>query len=473
MRSLKYTKKYGKSRQLHSSGGCLRKDRVELESSAGAHSISSMCQNRQNNVSEYTDRLLEKILDRHNLNLAYKRVVANKGSHGVDGMRIEDLLPYLKQNGDKIKQCLLDGTYRPSPVRRVEIPKSDGGVRLLGIPTVLDRTVQQAIAQVLTPIFEKQFSASSYGFRPARNAKQAVAACKDYIKEGYTWVVDIDIANYFDTVNHDKLIRLISKTIKDGRVISLIRKYLKSGVMINGVVIETDEGTPQGGNLSPLLANIMLNELDKELEARGLKFCRYADDINIYLRSKKAAGRVMGSIAKFIEGKLKLKVNKDKSTVDRPWKLKFLGFSFYYKKGGIGIRVHHKSVVKFKRKLKEITGRSNAMSMSLRMLKIKQLITGWVNYFGIADMIKLAQSLDEWLRRRIRMCYWKQWKKIKTRHDNLVRMGIKNSKAWEFANTRKGYWHIANSPILQTTFTNEHLKNLGFQSIYEIYSLVH
>ena len=294
-----------------------------------------------------------------------------------------------------------------------------------------------------------------------------------YIEEGYSWVVDIDIANYFDTVNHDKLIRLISKTIKDGRLISLIRKYLKSGVMINGVVMETDAGTPQGGNLSPLLANIMLNELDRELEDRGLKFCRYADDINIYLRSKKAAQRVMGSITKFIEDKLKLKVNKDKSAVDRPWKLKFLGFSFYYKKGGVGIRVHRNSVVKFKRKLKEITGRSNAMSMPLRMLKIKQLITGWVNYFGIADMIKLAQSLDEWLRRRIRMCYWKQWKKIKTRHDNLLKMGIENSKAWEFANTRKGYWRIAGSPILQITLTNEYLRNYGFLLVSERYSLVH
>jgi len=468
---LKHTKKYDKSRQLHNVGGYLSKDRVELESSKGAHSVSSMCGSRENNISEY--RLLEKILDRHNLNLAYKKVVANKGSHGVDGMSVDKLLPYLKQNGDKIRQSLIDGSYRPSPVRRVKIPKSDGGVRLLGIPTVLDRLIQQAIAQILTPIFESQFSASSYGFRPGRNAKQAIAQSKLYIEEGYSWVVDIDIANYFDTVNHDKLIRLISKTIKDGRLISLIRKYLKSGVMINGVVMETDAGTPQGGNLSPLLANIMLNELDRELEDRGLKFCRYADDINIYLRSKKAAQRVMGSITKFIEDKLKLKVNKDKSAVDRPWKLKFLGFSFYYKKGGVGIRVHRNSVVKFKRKLKEITGRSNAMSMPLRMLKIKQLITGWVNYFGIADMIKLAQSLDEWLRRRIRMCYWKQWKKIKTRHDNLLKMGIENSKAWEFANTRKGYWRIAGSPILQITLTNEYLRNYGFLLVSERYSLVH
>ena len=469
---MKYTKKRDKSRQLPS-GGYLCKDRVELKSSTGAHSISSMCQSKENDGDEYASKLLEKILDRNNLNLAYKRVKANKGSHGVDGMNVDEPLPFLKQNGELIKQSILEGTYHPKPVRRVEIPKPDGGIRLLGIPTVLDRVIQQAIAQILSPIFEEKFSDSSYGFRPGRNAKQAIAKCKQYIEEGYTWTVDIDIANYFDTVNHDKLIRLIWQTVKDGRVISLIRKYLNSGVMANGVIVETEQGTPQGGNLSPLLANIMLNELDRELEGRGLKFCRYADDINIYVKSQKAAERVMQSITKFIEDKLKLKVNKEKSTVDRPWKLKFLGFSFYCKKEGIGIRVHPKSVKKFKQKLKEITGRSNAMSMALKMLKLKKLITGWINYFGIADMRKLAQSLDEWLRRRIRMCYWKQWKKIKTRLDNLVKLGIDKAKAWEFANTRKNYWRIAGSPILQRTVTSEYLKKLGFQSIAERYSLVH
>jgi RNA-directed DNA polymerase len=355
----------------------------------------------------------------------------------------------------------------------VEIPKSDRGIRLLGIPTVLDRVIQQAIAQILSPIFEGKFSESSFGFRPSRSAHQAVKKCKEYIEEGYNWTVDIDLAKYFDSVNHDKLMRLVSEEVKDSRVLSLIRKYLRSGVMINGVVMDTGEGTPQGGNLSPLLANIMLNELDIELTKRGLKFCRYADDVNIYVKSRKAANRVMQSITIFIEDKLKLKVSKEKSTVDRPWKLKFLGFSFYHKKGGIGIRVHHKVVEKFKQKLKEITGRSNAMSMACRMLKLKQQLTGWVNYFGMADMMELVKLLDKWLRRRIRMCFWKQWKKIKTRHNNLVRFGIENSKAWEFANTRKGYWRISGSPILKITFTNEYLKKLGFQSIAERYSLVH
>ena len=274
---MKNTKKCIESRQLHN-GGCPYEDRVELEGNTGAHSISSTCQNKENDVNEYTGKLLEKILESGNLNLAYKKVKANKGSHGVDGMAVRELLYYLKQNGAQIKQSILEGTYRPSPVRRVEIPKPDGGIRLLGIPTVLDRVIQQAIAQVLSPIFELKFSEFSFGFRPNKSAHQAVVKCKEYIEAGYTWTVDIDLANYFDTVNHDKLMRLISVTIKDGRVLSLIRKYLKSGIMINGVVMDTEQGTSQGGNLSPLLSNIMLNELDIELAKRGLKFCRYADD---------------------------------------------------------------------------------------------------------------------------------------------------------------------------------------------------
>jgi len=469
---LKDTKKYDESRQLPK-GGYLHDDRVEPESNAGAPSISSMSQNKENNGNEYNGRLLEKILEPTNLNLAYKKVRAKKGSSGVDGMTVEDLLEFLKQNGQKVRQSILEGTYKPSPVQRVEIPKPDGGSRLLGIPTVLDRVIQQAIAQILSPLFEEKFSEYSYGFRPKRSAKQAVLKCREYIEAGYTWTVDIDLTNYFDTVNHDRLIRRLSQTVKDARVISLVRKYLVSGVMINGVVTATQKGTPQGGNLSPLLANIVLDELDTELEKRGLCFVRYADDSNVYVRSRKAADRVMKSITKFIEDKLRLKVNRQKSTVDRPWKLKFLGFSFYYRNQMIRIRVHPKSVRRFRQRLKWITARSNAKSMTQRMLKLKQLITGWVNYYGIADMKKLAKSLDEWLRRRIRMCYWKQWKKIRTRHKNLVKRGIGKSKAWEFANTRKGYWRIAGSPILTRTFTNEDLRKLGFRSIMVRYLLVH
>jgi len=453
--------------------GYSQERRVELGNNERVRSASPTLSEGRNGVNECTRGLLEDILARDNMNRAYKRVKSNRGSHGVDGMKVGELLEYLKRNGDQIRQSILAGTYRPQAVRRVEIPKSDGGVRLLGIPTVLDRVIQQAIAQVLSPIYEKKFSENSYGFRPNRSAHQAVKKSKEYIEAGYTWTVDIDLAKYFDTVNHDKLMRLLSGTIKDGRVLSLIRKYLRSGVMVGGVTMVAEVGTPQGGNLSPLLSNIMLNELDEELERRGLKFCRYADDCNIYVRSRKAADRVMASITKFIEQKLKLTVNKDKSTVGRPWNLKFLGFSFYYKKGGVGVRVHEKSVRKFKTKLKEITGRSNAMSMYQRMLKLKSAITGWVNYFGIADMTRHVQVLDKWLRRRLRMCFWKQWKRIKTKHDNLVRRGIERSKAWEYANTRKSYWRISNSPILARAITNKDLEGLGLQSIARRYSLVH
>jgi len=469
---VKDTKKCVESRQLHKED-CLQEVRVELRGNVGVPSISSTSEEGRNDVNEYASGLFEQMLEPINMNLAYKRVKANKGSHGVDGMTVNELLQFLKQNSKQLRQSILEGKYNPQPVRRVEIPKADGGIRLLGVPTVVDRVIQQAIAQILSPIYERKFSETSYGFRPNKSAKEAVLKCKEYIDTGYKWTVDIDLAKYFDTVNHDKLMRLLAETIKDGRVLSLIRKYLRSGVMINGTVEETEIGCPQGGNLSPLLSNVMLNELDKELARRGLKFCRYADDANIYVKSKKSAERVMASITRFIEEKLKLKVNKEKSAVDRPWKLKFLGYSFYYKKGGIGIRVHPKPVEKFKQKLKEITGRSKSMSMGQRMEKLRQCIIGWVNYFNMADMNKLAKTLDKWLRRRIRMCIWKQWKKVKTKYVNLVKLGITKSKAWEYANTRKSYWHTANSPILARTLTNEYLEKNGFVSISKRYSLGH
>ena len=464
------TKRYGKGRQLHK-GGYLHDDRAVPEVNAGVPSTLSMSQRKENRQDKC--QLLEKILDPKNLNTAYKKVKANGGSPGADGMTTEMLYSYLKQNGADIRQKILKGHYKPSPVRRVKIPKPDGGVRLLGIPTVLDRVIQQAIAQILIPIYEEKFSDSSHGFRPKRSARQAVLKAREYIQSGYTWTVDIDLAKYFDTVNHDRLIRTLSYTIKDPRVISIIRKYLVSGVMADGVVTRTDKGTPQGGNLSPLLANVVLDELDKELEKRGLHFVRYADDVNIYVRSRKAALRVMASITEFIEDKLRLAVNKDKSRVDRPWKLKFLGFSFYRKEGEIRIRVHPKSIARFKSTLKSLTSRSNAMSIPYRLYKLRQLIIGWVNYYGIADMIRLARTLDEWLRRRIRMCIWKQWKKIKTRYKNLRRLGIKKPKAWEYANTRKGYWRTAGSPILTRTLGNDYLKKLGLISISKRYLLVH
>lgn len=465
---MKNTKKCDESRQLHIEG-YLQKDRVELEEYVGAPSISLTLDKKQNAEIKYVSGLLEKIIDRNNLNQAFKRVKANKGSHGIDGMKVDGLLQYLKENGDSLRQSILEGSYKPNPVRRVEIPKQDGKKRPLGIPTAVDRVIQQAIAQVLSPIFEEKFSENSYGFRPSRSAHQAILKCKEYMDNGYKWAVDIDLEKYFDTVNHDKLIGLVYKEIKDIRVISLIRKYLQAGVMINGVINSTEKGVPQGGNLSPLLSNIMLNELDKELEKRELNFCRYADDCNIYVKSRKAAIRVMENITRFIEEDLKLKVNKEKSKVDRPWKLKYLGFSFYNKKGEMGIRVHNKSIEKLKATLKKITSRSNAMSMEYRAIKLRQMITGWINYFKLADLKSTLRELDGWLRRRLRLCYWKQWKKIKTKHDNLVKLGVNNFKAWEYANTRKGYWRISNSPVLDTTLSNNYLKEQGFITLTESY----
>jgi RNA-directed DNA polymerase len=451
----------------------LYEEGVELRGSKGEHSNPSAFEKGKDDESAYDDVLLEKILDRDNLNNAFKRVKSNKGSHGVDGMKVDELLPFLKQNGESIKRAIIEGTYNPTPVRRVEIPKPDGGVRLLGIPTVLDRLIQQAIAQVLSPIFENEFSDNSYGFRPHRSAKDAILKAKTYIEEGNKWVIDIDLAKYFDTVNHDKLMSLLSRKVKNKRVLELIRKYLNSGVMINGLKMNTDKGCPQGGPLSPLLSNIMLNEFDKELEKRGHKFCRYADDSNVYVRSKRAGERVMISLTTYLEKVLKLKVNKGKSAVDRPWRRKFLGFSFYYFYKKIGIKAHEKSIRKYKDKVREVTSRSLSISMDKRIDKLNKINIGWINYFGIADIKGKIKALDEWTRRRIRMCHWKQWKKIKTKHDNLKRLGIDKFKAWEYANTRKGYWRISNSPILAMSITNKYLEKQGFKSLTARYALIH
>ena len=467
---MKGTKKYVESRQLHIEDFG-RKSKVELEDSGKVPSISLTSNRKQDDRNVYTSNLLKKIIHKDNMQEAFKRVKRNKGSHGIDGLTVHELDSYLEKNGVKLQQSLLDGTYEPLPVRRVEIPKDNGKKRQLGIPTVVDRVVQQAIAQILSPIFENTFSDNSFGFRPGRSAHGALKRCQEYMNEGYKWLVDIDLASYFDTVNHDKLIGLIHKEIKDIRVISLIRKYLNAGVMINGVVTSTDLGVPQGGNLSPLLSNIMLNELDKELTKRGLRFVRYADDCNIYVKSRRAADRVMKSITKFIECDLKLKVNADKSKVDRPWRCKFLGYTFYYSKDGIRMRVHEKSIKKLKDKLRNLTGRSKIGNIKATYKKIKQLIVGWVNYFKLADMKGIMSKIDEWLRRRIRMCYWKQWKKISAKFNNLKKLGIPKEKAWEFANTRKGYWRIAKSPILTRSITNARLEKAGLVSLLEIYTL--
>ncbi len=446
-------------------GSLLSEVGVEHRDNAEVPSITPASERGRNDVQEVREDLLERILSRDNLNLAYQRVKANKGSHGVDGMKVDELLPFLKRNGEMFRRRIREGGYVPQPVRRVEIPKPDGGVRQLGIPTVVDRWIQQAMAQELSKIFDPGFSASSYGFRPNKSAHQAVIAARGYIEQGYGWAVDIDLEKFFDKVNHDKLMSLVARKVTDRRVLALIRKYLESGIMLNGVKVKNEEGTPQGGPLSPLLANIMLDELDKELEKRGHKHCRYADDCNIYVRSQRAGERVMGSLSRFIEGVLKLKINRTKSAVDRPSKRKFLGFSFYMKKGEARNFIHKKPIERFKAKVREITARSNGRSMEWRKDALNHLITGWVNYFRIADMKSVAVELDKWIRRRIRMCYWKQWKKTKTKRKELINLGIQASKAWELANSRKSYWRVSDSYILSTSLTNKYLEDRGFESL--------
>lgn len=421
-----------------------------------------------------TENLLDRIVHRDNMNEAVKRVIKNKGSHGIDGMQVDELRPYLMEHGKDLVEMIIKGSYKPNPVKRVMIPKPDGSKRALGIPTVVDRVVQQAIHQELSKVFEPKFSNNSFGFRPGKSAHMALQQAKTYINEGYKYVCDIDLEKFFDRVNHDKLMYLISKEVTDKRLLKLIRAYLSAGIMDNGVKVKSLEGTPQGGPLSPLLSNIMLNELDKELERRGHKFCRYADDCNIYVKSKRAGQRVMESIKRFIEGDLKLKVNGLKSAVDSPIRRKFLGYSFFYTKSGIDFRVHKKSIDKLKDKIRKITNRNISMNFEYRVAKLLEVTRGWVIYFKMAKMKKLMEQLDQWIRRRLRACIWKTWKRIKTRAINLMKLGLPKSKSWEFANTRKGYWRISNSPILSRTITNERLINSGFvcmASLYQKYAV--
>jgi RNA-directed DNA polymerase len=417
-----------------------------------------------------TEGLLEQILSRENLNRAYKQVKKNKGAGGIDGMQVDELLPYLKEHREELLQSIRDGKYRPKPVQRVEIPKENGKTRKLGIPTVVDRLIQQGICQVLTPIFELQFSENSFGFRPKRSAHDALKKCKTNITEGYKYVVDMDLEKYFDTVNQSKLIQVLSETIRDGRVISLIHKFLRAGVMVGGMFKESSEGVPQGGPLSPLLGNIILNECDHELERRGHRFVRYADDMIIFCKSKKAAQRTLEHILPYIEGKLFLKVNREKTQVAYIGKVRYLGYSFYVHKGEGRLRVHPKSVMKLKEKVREVTGRNNGMSIHTRKTRLNQIIGGWVNYFKLADMRNLIQSLDEWTRSRIRMVTWKRWKRVRTRFENLKRAGLGKETAWMWANTRKGYWRTAHSPILCKALSNERFKRAGYLSFVECYS---
>lgn len=451
--------------------GSSAQDRVELENKQRVHRGFSATSNGETSEFEYGS--LERILSRGNLLLAMKRVISNKGSHGVDGMTVHELEHFLKTNWIQIKEDILNDEYRPMPVRRVEIPKPNGGTRLLGIPTVLDRFIQQAIAQELNNIYDENFSENSFGFRPRRDAKGAIRKAEKYINEGFRWVVDIDLEKFFDKVNHDILMYKLSRDIPDKRVLKLIRRYLQSGIMINGIVVSNEEGTPQGGPLSPLLSNIMLDELDKELENRGHKFCRYADDCNIYVKSKRAGERVMENITKFIERKLKLKVNRNKSAVERPWKRSFLGFTLNLMFGKAYASISKQSLKRHKDKIRNILSRSKPMTLEQRINRLNQVNIGWINYYGIAKCKGILEQLDKWIRQRLRMCIWKQWKKVKTRYKNLKKLGLNHYRAIKFANTRKGYWRVANSAILNTTLTNQFFNDLGLKSLTRQYTKIH
>ena len=456
-------------KQKLSSDNCLQKDRTASEDYVGVQTSMWITENNLTSLVQTGYGMLEQILSPANLNAAYKRVLRNKGAGGVDEMEVESLKGYLIDQKETLIASILAGNYRPNPVRRVLIPKEEGKQRQLGIPTVVDRVIQQAITQVLSPIYDKQFSPHSYGFRPKRSSHQALQRCQQYITEGYENVVDLDLEKFFDTVNQSKLVEVLSKTIRDGRVVSLIHKYLQAGVIAANKFETTTTGVPQGGPLSPLLSNIMLNELDRELESRGHRFVRYADDLVIFCKSQRGAARTMESVTRYIERRLYLKVNRVKSTVSYITKVKFLGYSFYKLKGEGRLRIHPKSVEKMHNKLRDLTSRSNGWGNARRKESLRLYITGWINYFRYADMKNLLLKTDEWYRRRLRMVLWKQWKLVRTRYRHLMKLGINRSKAWEHANSRLGYWHLAGSWVLQVSVSNEKLSEAGYLFMTDCY----
>lgn len=413
--------------------------------------------------------MLEEILDIRNVTKALKQVTANKGAGGIDGMQTDELRDYLNANWQRLRKSILEGSYKPQPVRKVEIPKPQGGTRMLGIPTVIDRLLQQAIAQWLGYRYEPEFSTYSYGFREKRNAHQAVLQAQQNLNEGYEWVVELDLEKFFDKVHHDRLMSTLAKKITDKGTLKLIRSYLTSGIMEGGVCSPRTEGTPQGSPLSPLLSNIVLDELDKELLARGHRFVRYADDCSIYVKSEKSAGRVMESITEYIEKKLKLKVNRTKSKVSRPQDSTLLGFSFYRDEEGWQIRIAPKSLERIRKKMKEQTKRNDPAPAREKIKKMEAVIRGWVNYFAIAKGKSKMQELDELVRTRLRIGIWKQWKKPKTKRLHLIKLGIQKQKAYEWSNSRKGHCRIAHSPILCRALNNEYftrLQYIGFTNYY-------
>ena len=424
-----------------------------------------------NITMDNSENLLDRVLNPKNLNAAYLKVKKNNGAGGVDQMSVDDLFDYLQEHQDDLRGALMEGYYKPNPVRRVEIPKDEPGkYRMLGIPTVVDRVVQQAIAQVLTPIYEYAFSEYSYGFRPGRDCHMALRQVQEYANEGYVYVADIDLAKYFDSVSHSKMIQVLSDTIKDGRLISLVNKYLKAGAWEGGMFKRTEEGVPQGGPLSPLLGNVNLNVLDQELERRGHKFVRYADDLLILCRSEKAARRTMDSITKFIEGKLFLTVNQVKSKVVHLKDVKYLGYGFFFKKGECRLKVHPKSIEKFKKKrLGDVLKRDNT-SDKVRTVLWSQKVKGWINYFKLADMKSMLAHLEGWCRRHIRMICWRHWKRVRTRYKMLKSLGVKGERLHELANMRCGPWRAA--MMLNTVLTNKVLIHIGYISMSDYYDKV-
>ena len=452
---------------------CLQRDSAERKGYVRAHrSFNRIWKERDSAEPD----ILGKILNKDNLNRAYKRVKANKGAPGVDGMTIEEAFQWLKEHNHELTERIRKGHYTPSPVRRVEIPKADGGVRKLGIPTVIDRIIQQAMSQQLIPIYEPKFSDGSFGYRPGRSAKDAVQKIKKYAEQGYTRAVVLDLSKYFDTLNHELLVNILRRDVKDERVIQMIKRYLRSGVMENGVVVETEEGSPQGGNLSPLLANVYLNEFDQEFNRRGVPCIRYADDIVLLAKSERASERLLESSTKYLEGTLKLKVNREKSRTVSVFAIrnfKYLGFCVGKNGKGIYIRVHRKSWKKVKENLRKLTSRSKCGSIVKAMKRIEVYMRGWLNYYSIADMKNSIEALNGWLYRRIRMCIWKQWKLPKTRKRKLIGLGMPEWVACEGAYSRKSYWRMAGSGVLNRTLTKERLINWGFYDLATAYQSMH